>query len=60
MPLNLTPLSESTETLTSLSEDPGGGFYPGTSAYDAPYPFPSPTSYPGDTYGPTLTPMTED
>lgn len=97
MPLDLTPLSDGTETLTPLTEGAEAlavmaedvldlvalavlavstrlGFFPDTALYSAPYPYPSSTSYPGDTITTglsdtapmaedatlTLTPLTED
>lgn len=64
---SLTPASEATETLTGVRDV---GFYPGTFLYREPFPYPSPTSYPGAEPAPsvtaaiegteTLTPATED
>lgn len=48
----LTQLSEGTENFSLIEELAPSlrlGFFPGTSLYSAPYPFPSSTSYPGDT-----------
>lgn len=65
----LTPLAAGAETLTPLQElvyvnTTRLGFFPDTALVEAPYPFPSATSYPGDTtgstVGETLTPLTED
>lgn len=75
----LSPLSEGTETLAAVAEGAETlttlaeltdestthlGFFPGSAPAVAPYPFPSSTSYPGDTYttggaGLTLTTLAE-
>lgn len=57
---SLSPVSESSETLTAHAElEPRAGFWPGSALYEAPYPFPGPTSYPGAFTGESLTPLTE-
>ena len=56
---SLTPVSEGTETLTSVSEETFQGFLPGTVLYRAPYPFPSSTSYPGPKLGQNLQALSE-
>jgi hypothetical protein len=72
--IDLIPLAEGTETIVSLDEllqEGRTGFIPDTSLVEAPYPFPSATSYPGDSTivglylssmsegAKTLTPLTE-
>lgn len=62
---SLTVLAEGAEVIVVLPEDSfttHSGFFPGTSLYSSPYPFPSSTSYPGTTIssGMTLTPLQED
>lgn len=55
----LTPLSEVAESLTALDVMISTiGFLPGNALYQAPYPFPSSTSYPGGRFG--LIGLTED
>lgn len=56
---SLSPLSESTETLTALPDVAYAstirlGFFPDTALVEAPYPWPGSTSYPGDTTGSTV------
>lgn len=48
----LIPVNESTETLSLLEELVASirlGFFPDSTLVEAPYPYPSSTSYPGDT-----------
>jgi hypothetical protein len=51
----LASLSEASSTLTALAELTNTttthlGYFPDTVLFSAPYPYPSSTSYPGDTY----------
>ena len=55
---SLTPITESTETLSTLIELVASirlGFFPDSTLVEAPYPYPGATSYPGDTIESGLT-----